>query len=141
MPCDNVTETIQAVFNSSDRLISYRLWKQECGESVGDPSLLLPRLKGKTLASILSITPESIVDINPPLSAMERFISLKHLFAIKSVLESLTGMRPGGPKAACAIAEINYDNGNLIVDADISVSLVTDQIKACGLCGHSLDNL
>jgi hypothetical protein len=136
MPCDNVAETARLKFDNEERLVSYTLQKLNCAASLGDCSLLLPRLRGKTVSEILAFDSDSFFDRTAFESDIERFLSLKHFFAIISVLESLTGIKAGGgPDSQCTIVELNYGDDGFKVEADISIGLVTSQIKACGNCG------
>lgn len=134
MPCDNVTEIIRLVIDKDDKLISYRLVKKSCGGILGQESMLIDMLKGKTTKNIMAIDPAAFRSSYPAQSDVEEFIAFKHLFAINSALETLTGKQPGGPHSPCVLAEISYDNGNLIAEAEIAVDIVTEQIRACGIC-------
>ena len=135
MPCDNITELMRIVFDEDERLKSYRFLKKTCGGAVGAESLLEDSLRGRSIAELLGLHVDSFCRDNVVTSEIEEFLSLKHFFALRSVLEALSGRAEGGgPGAACTIAEIAYDDGGLVVDAEIAVSIVTGMIKACGHC-------
>lgn len=134
MPCDNVTEIIRLVIDKDDRLVSYNLVKKSCGGILGQESMLIDMLKGKTSKDILAIDPATFRNSYQAQSDIEEFIAFKHFFAIKSALETLTGKKPGGADSPCAIAEISYSNGSLIAEAEIAVDIVTEKIRACGIC-------
>ena len=132
MPCDNTTELVRLEIGSDDKLKSYRLLKKGCGAAIGDESQLLPQLAGYTITELLAFQIDNIHYGNQ--TVIEQYISLKHFFALKAVLESITGKEPGGVGAVCAIAEISYDGDNMIIEAEISVGLITEMIKSCGRC-------
>jgi hypothetical protein len=134
MPCDNVTEIIRLVIDKDDMLVSYKLIKKSCGGILGQESMLIDMLKGKTTKNIMAIDPDAFRRSCPAQSDVEEFITFKHLFAVVSALETLTGKQPGGADSPCAVAEISYDNGNLIGEAEIAVDIVTEKIRACGIC-------
>jgi len=83
---------------------------------------------------LLAYDSGTFVAEHPIEDPLEEFLALKHLFAIQATLEVLTGREPGGPDDACAAAEISYDGSDMIIDARISVELVTEKIKSCGNC-------
>ena len=134
MPCDNVTEKIRLVIDKDDRLVSYKLVKKSCNGLLGQESMLIDLLKDKTTKQILAVDAAAFRNSYSAQSDVEEFIALKHFFAIKSALEAVIGNTPGGADSSCAIAQVNYDNGNLIVEADIAVDIVTEKIRACGIC-------
>ena len=135
MPCRDVTELIQIVLDDQDRLKSYRFVKRTCGRGVGLDSLLIDVLGGRTIDVILSITPERFLKEFSVQEPIEEFLGLKHLIAIQSALEVLTGRAAGGPNELCAAAEISFEDGETVIRARISVDLVTEEIKSCGSCG------
>jgi hypothetical protein len=130
MPCNDVTELVRLEIGSDDKLKSYWLHKKGCGAAIGNESLLLPQLAGYTINELLVLQIDNICFGNQ--TEIEQYVSRKHFFAIKAVLETITGKEPGGVEAGCAIAEISYDGDNMIVEAEISVGLVTEMIKSCG---------
>lgn len=134
MPCSDVTELIHLVVDAEDRLKDYRFTKRSCGRGVGVDSLLLGTLGGLAVEEVLAIAPEQFVEDHPSEEPLEEFLGLKHLIAVQSVLEVLTGREAGGPEAMCAAAEIAFEDGDTIIDAVIRVDLVTEAIKSCGNC-------
>lgn len=134
MPCSDVTELIHVVLDDRDRLKSYRFIKRTCGQGVGVDTLLLAVLGGLTVDEILAITPERFIDEHPVDDPIEEFLGLKHLIAVQWTLDVLTGRAAGGSGDLCAAAEISFENSETVIDARISVDLVTEQIKSCGSC-------
>ncbi|MBI4556978.1 MAG: hypothetical protein HY706_05285 [Candidatus Hydrogenedentes bacterium] len=134
MPCKDVTELIEVVIDADDRLKSYTFNKRTCGQAVGAASLLLEQLGGRSIAALSALDADTYLAEFPQQSDVEEFLSLKHLFAIQSVLAVLTGHEPGGPDDVCAAADISYDGNDLVINARISVDLVTEKIKSCGHC-------
>lgn len=135
MPCSDVTEIIQVTLDANDRLKAYHFAKRTCGQSIGAASLLIDQLGGRTLEELLAYDAERFLTEYPIADGIEEFLSLKHLFAIQSVLEVLTGKEPGGPDDPCSAAEISCDDGEFVIDAQINLDLVTEKIKSCGNCG------
>jgi hypothetical protein len=134
MPCNDITEIIRVVLDEHDRLKHYAFTKRTCGQGVGVTSLLLDELAGKTADEILATEPVDFIALHPSDEELEEFLTLKHLIAVQEALEVLTGRESGGPADICAAAEIVYDEGECIIEAEIKVDLVADKIKACGGC-------
>ncbi len=135
MPCDDVTESIEIVLDSGERVKSYSLTKKTCGGAVGTESLLIERVRGETVDDLLEMEELDILKIQLPGSDAERFLTLKHFFGIRSVLEAYIGHRPAGADSTCAIAKVDFDGADTIVRADIDVALLTEHIIACAHCG------
>jgi len=135
MPCDNVTELMRVVLDSDDRLLHYRLLKMTCGGAVGAESFLLDRLKGRAVPELLSLHVDTFCRESVSQTDIEKFLSLKHFFALKSVLEAFTGHHAAGSEAACTLAGISLDRDRVTIDAEIAVGVVTDLIRSCGHCG------
>jgi hypothetical protein len=135
MPCDNVTELMRVVIDHKERLISYRLLKRTCGGAVGAESLLLEKLRGRAISELLGLHADKFCQENIVQGEVEEFLSLKHFFALKAVLEAFAGYQPAGGDATCILSGINYDTQGTTIDAEIAVGVVTDLIKSCGHCG------
>ncbi len=125
---------MQVTIDAEDRLKAYWLAKRSCGQGVGAGSLLLDQLAGRTVDTLLNTDAEDYLNEFPIEDELEEFLSLKHFFAIQSVLEVLTGKEAGRKDDACAAAEIAHEDGDTIIDARISIDAVTEKIKGCGNC-------
>jgi hypothetical protein len=134
MPCNNIVEQIRITLDDRKCFTSYRLIKQTCGQDVGGRSLLTKFLLGLSVDELLVINSDRLLAVCRPENDISRFLHLKHLFAIQAVLEVYTGCQIGAGNSPCAIVEIGNDRGEVVIDADIDVGLVTDRIKACGGC-------
>lgn len=134
MPCRDVTELIRVVLDERDRLKEYRFVKRTCGRGVGVDALLIDVLGGLHVEEILAISPDRFIEEHPAQEPIEEFLGLKHLIAVQAALDVLTGRAFGGPKELCAAAEIAYGDGETVIDARISVDLVTEEIRSCGGC-------
>lgn len=134
MPCSDVTEVIRVVVDSDDRLKEYNFSKRTCGQGVGAATLLIDTLRGHTVEELLAYAPEDFAADHPVEHELEEFLGLKHLIAIQSTLEVLTGHASGGPHDTCAAAEIGCEDGDVVIEARIRVDLVTEKIKSCGNC-------
>lgn len=125
---------MQVTLDADDCLKSYWLAKRSCGQGVGAGSLLLDQLAGRSVDALLEADAETYLNEFPVEDELLEFLSLKHFFAIQTVLEVLTGKIAGGKDDPCAAAEIAFENGDMIIDARISVDLMTEKIKGCGAC-------
>lgn len=134
MPCSDVTELIRIELDDCDRLESYRFVKRTCGQGVGADALILSALQGRSVEDILAIDPSEFIEEHPVEEEVEEFLTLKHLIAVQSAIEVLTGAASGGPGDLCAAAEIAFEEGRTTLDARISVDLVTEKIASCGNC-------
>ena len=135
MPCHDITEEIRIVLDKNGCLRSYRLNKKTCGGAVGTESLLLDRVAGWKIDDFFAANEFSFQQEHLPESHVEEFLNLKHFMAIKSALNAYAGNAPAGVDAPCSIAGISYDSDDIVIEADIDISLVTEQIKACAHCG------
>lgn len=134
MPCNDITEVLQAAVGDDDRLLRYRFVKRSCGQGVGADMLLAGVLTGRTVDEILAIQPEEFIAEHPADEPIEEFLGLKHLIALQSVLEVLVGRASGDAGQICAAAEIAYADGETTIEALIKVDLITEKIKSCGNC-------
>lgn len=134
MPCNNIVEQIRITLDDQGRLTGYRFIKQTCGQGVGARSLLTEFLLGLSVDELLAIDSDRLLAVCRPEEEISRFLHLKHLFAIQSVLEVYTGRSNGATNSLCTVAEIGDDLGEVVIDADIDVGLVADKIKACDGC-------
>jgi hypothetical protein len=135
MPCNDVTEVLRLEIGRGDRLKNYSFQKKTCGGAVGAESLLLSRIEGRTVAEFLESHADTFIDFDEPAGEVERYLELKHFFAVRAALEVVTGSAPGGVGSACTIAEIGFDGDTMIIEAEILVAIVAEKIKSCGHCG------
>lgn len=135
MPCSDVTEFISVVLDKDERLKEYHFAKRSCGQGIGHESLLIDQLEGRSLEALLRCTPEDFLGEFPIQDEIEEFLSLKHLIAIQSALEVLTGVEPGRKGDAFAAADIAYSEDEVTIEGLIYVDVVTEKIEACGGCG------
>lgn len=136
MPCGDITEEIKVVVDKHDRLKSYSLRKKTCGGAVGLESLLLEKLSGSSVDELLWLNEFEFGQDHLPENHVEEFLNLKHLLAIKAVLEVYTGHASGSVGDSCSVASVRYDDDDdVVIEADIDVELITEQIKACAHCG------
>jgi hypothetical protein len=133
MPCSNIIEQIKITLDHQERLADYQFIKQTCGQGVGAKSLLADYLIGLTIDELLAINDQHLLEVCRPADEISTFLHLKHLFAIQAVLEIYTG-RSGAKDSPCTIAEVGASEGQVVIDADVDIGLVTDRIKACDGC-------
>jgi len=135
MPCNDITEQIRIVLDGNDRLKSYGLLKKTCGAAVGAESLLSDRLAGLSIDDLLRLDIFTSPRPHTDEDDIEKFLNLKHFFAIRATLVSFTGEDSAGVGDTCTIASISYDGDDTIIDAEIDIRLITEQIEACAHCG------
>jgi len=131
MPCDNITEIVRIKLDHNNRFIDYSLTKQSCDRAIGESSLLNNILKGHAVEQILDITPESILPGNVSTSTDSRFLYIKHLQAIQSVLAIWLGQRDGQTGEPCVIDTINHDEEGIELTAIIKLNFQTENILSC----------
>ncbi len=135
MPCSDVTELIHVSLDPDNRLQHYTFSKRTCGQGVGAESLLINQLAGRSLDELLDYEGDDFLRDFPIEDELEEFLSLKHLYAVKSALEVFVGRESGGRGDAFAISGLEYgEDGGLTIEGQIAVELVTDRIKSCGGC-------
>jgi hypothetical protein len=132
MPCDDIAELIRIEIDSKERLRNFELNKQSCGMAIGVELPSFNNLKGRSIADILEI---EIDDFCRKIDdEIVRFLSLKHLLALKMTIGTFIGQDDGGPEARCRIMEINYDENGVVIEAEIKVGIVDDKIRLCDSC-------
>jgi len=135
MPCGDITERITITLDSESRVDSYTFFKKTCGGAVGIDSLILDRIGGQSIDSIVSDSELGFLRAGIDGEDVEEFLRVKHFHAIQSVLRAYLGVSSGGVGESCTIAGVDYDGGFTTIDADIDIDLMVDQIKACAHCG------
>jgi hypothetical protein len=135
MPCKDVTELLEVVLDTEDRLADYRFSKRTCGQGVGAAALLIDQLRGRAAEELLQKTAEEFLTEFPIADPIEEFLSLKHLFAIQGALEVYAGVQAGRASDAFAVAGIEYSEETTRISGRISVDILTERIKSCGGCG------
>ena len=134
MPCSDVTERISLELDDDSRLLHYAFSKRTCGQGVGRESLLLDQLHGRPAEDLLEYEAGDYLAEFPIGEELLEFLSLKHLYAIKSALEVFCGVAAGGKHDEFAVSDIAYADGRWTIHGNIAVDLVTDRIKSCGNC-------
>lgn len=134
MPCRDVTEILQVELDGEDCLASYQLAKRTCGRAVGEASLILEHLIGNPAREILNLGADEFAEAHPTADDTEEFLLLKHLFALQGGLRVLLGEEPGGIASPVRVARVACEDGRTILESEISVDVVTEQIRACGRC-------
>ncbi|HQE83988.1 MAG TPA: hypothetical protein PLM14_13380 [Candidatus Hydrogenedentes bacterium] len=136
MPCNDISERVEVVFDADDRLASYVLHKRACGRAVGAESFLDFMLTGRTLDEIADTSPEELLKYCRPQSDAEAFLALKHLFAVQAACAVLRGAAAGGLNNACTAARIGFEDGHTRLTGLIRVTALHGVIEACGRCSR-----
>ena len=134
MPCSDVTEEIRVVLDKDERLAEYSLKKRTCGRSIGAPAVIAEELYGLDTDYILSGEDDLLLGEKANARRARKFIALKHLFAVRSALAAYRGLEGEFWKSVCAIAGIEYRDGEVIIDADIKIEMIAENIVACRSC-------
>ena len=137
MPCQDVTEVVRLTVDNDDRVLSYELLKQTCGGAVAGRGLVRDAVKLRTIDDILAITPKDILDVSRHKSTVNEYLLLKHLFAIQATLAAFRGTETAHEPGMLQIESVDYAPGTTHIQARIKLDLLTEKIKACGLCGDS----
>ncbi|RKX20811.1 MAG: hypothetical protein DRP51_05165 [Candidatus Zixiibacteriota bacterium] len=135
MPCGDITERLKLTVDDNNCLDSYIFSKKTCGGAIGMESLLLDYIGGKSIETIIKSNELTFLQTNLAKEDIETYLRLKHFSAIQSVLNIYVGKSSGGANDICAIAGIEYDGGNTIIDAEIKINLLADNIESCDSCG------
>jgi len=135
MPCADVTENLLLTLDAEDRLADYALTKRTCGRAVGERTLLADEVLHKTAAEVLAIDAEEFAATDTTLDDAEFVLRLKHLLALQGGLRALLGLAPGGVFDPVRVGRVAYgEDGSCTLDAELSVDVLTEQIKSCGKC-------
>lgn len=134
MPCCDVTEEIRVILDKDEKLVSYDLRKRTCGRSIGLGAVLAEEVFGRRMDRILSEEDDILLGDKANARRARKFIALKHLFALRSALAAYKGLKDEIWKNVCTIAGIEYRGGEVIIDADIKIDMITENIKACRSC-------
>lgn len=134
MPCNDIRERIEIRLDDDDRLMDYTLIKNTCGAPVGHQALLLGKLQGQPVTSILQNDENSWMNGETSLTDDEFFLYYKHLFAIRAALKAAYGLRRGGPDDVCALSSMGCDMHGSLIEGLISIEALTQEIKSCGNC-------
>ncbi len=134
MPCDDVTEVLRLRLDKEDRLAGYQLIKRTCGRAVGEQSLLEEEFCGQAPSALLAMDADTFADAHPVDSDTEMFLQLKHYFAVQSGLQALLGFQAAGKDDPVKVARVVYEGEEVVLEAELSVDIITEQIKSCGRC-------
>ncbi len=135
MPCGDITERVKLTINDNNRIDSYSLSKKTCGGAIGFESLLMKYISGQPIDKIIKTNKLLFSQTEFDDNEIEKYLRLKHFTAIQSVLNVYLGKSSGGANDSCAIAGIEYDGRNILIDADIKIDLTSDNVESCDHCG------
>ena len=136
MPCNDVTEILELRLDADERVIDYTLTKQTCGGSVAGRGLIRDWVKGRDVASILSLAPAQILSESDNPDAAWEYLRLKHLFSIQAALREYAGGDTASERRPFVqILTIDYGSDGARLTARLNVEVITDEIQACGRCG------
>jgi len=135
MPCTDVTEFLVLDLDDRERVMNYELTKQTCGGAVAGRGLIREWVKGRTVDEILALSPEIVLGGSDNRDTVYEYLCLKHLFSIQAALRAYLGAGlPNGPCPADLLS-LEHAPGRITLRARLKLGLITNAIKACGLCG------
>lgn len=126
MPCNEATEIFEAVLSEQNRLEGYRYVKLSCGRGIGDETLLLGCLEGRTVDEILALEPAAFAP---------DFLQARHLAALQNTLALLVGRADCGPKQPCSAARVSFEDGKTFIRARLNVDIAMSAVLPCQTCG------
>ncbi|MBD3256804.1 hypothetical protein GF377_00120 [candidate division GN15 bacterium] len=137
MPCTDVTELLSITLDTTDRVTLYALHKETCGGAVAGRGLIRDHVKDKTVAEILTLQPGDVVAESDRGGSVNEYLLVKHLLAVQSALAAYEGREADTDTGLLQIEAIEYGPERTVIQARIQLDVLTDKIKACGLCGDS----
>ena len=128
MPCNDVSDIIHVVLDEKERLVSYLLTKKTCGRSVSDSSLLLARLKGFDIPSLLELDFYSFSQKFAS-SDVEEFLILKHLTSLQKAVLSYLGKE--NSDTFCEVLSLSSLPNRTEFTVSVSSNILTSNIRPC----------
>ena len=126
MPCGHVSEALSIRLDKADRLLDYTLEKQTCGAPVGQASLLLSELQGKSVDEITQLDLSQTQSIPTP--STKSFLYLKHFNALRHSLLAYTGC---DDSSVFRLEHIGYSPEVTSIYGTLRVSIETKNIPGC----------
>ena len=136
MTCSDVTENLRLVLDAEERISDYVLTKQTCGGAVAGRGLIRKWVKHKRVEDVLRLTAQEVLDGSDIKSSTDEYLQLKHLFSIQETLLAFTGTTDNDTDLL-SIESVDYGPDGARITARINLEVLTDRIKACGLCGDN----
>ena len=134
MPCTDVTENLRLVLDPEERILDYELSKQTCGGAVAGRGLIRKWVKHRPIDEVMRLTAQEILEGSEIKSSTDEYLHLKHLFSIQETLSAFTGAADNENELLSILA-VDYGPEGTSIHARINLAVLTDRIKACGLCG------
>ncbi|MBI5755201.1 hypothetical protein HZA41_03220 [Candidatus Peregrinibacteria bacterium] len=134
MPCNDVSDIIYVVLDGHERLVSYCLTKKTCGRGISDSSLLLSKLKGLDILSLVELDFYNFAK-KFALSDIEEFLVLKHLTSLQKAILSYLGKE--NSDTACEVLSLAMLTDRTEFTVSVSSNILTSNIRPCsgGRCG------
>lgn len=133
-PCNNISDELKILFDNDERLVKYSLTKRSCGAAVGEKTLILDWIKGRSARDLLAMPIEMFAADHATDNDVEEYLLLKHFLGLQSGLRIMLGLESGGKDDYCTVDTIHYGPKGMVLVALLDVEGMTDQIKACGGC-------
>ncbi len=134
MPCSDVTERLSLTLDHEDRVIGYELTKQTCGGSVAGRGLIRELVKHRTADEVLALRAETVVADTDGSDDVLEYLRLKHLFSLQAALAVFGGDASDEQSRLLTIESVDYGPDDVTIVATVHLEVLTDKIKACGLC-------
>jgi hypothetical protein len=140
MPCTDVTEVLVLSLDNSDRVQTYSLHKETCGGAVAGRGLIRDWVKHREVAEVLALQPAELLMQTNRRGTVNEYLTLKHLFSIQGALAAYRGEMADHEPGLLQIESIEYAPDETRLQARIKLDVLTEKIKACGLCGDACNN-
>ena len=140
MPCTDVTELLTLTLDHHDRVIAYTLVKQTCGGAVAGRGLIRDWVKHAGVDQVLALSAEQLV-AECERGTVNEYLMLKHLFTVQAALRTYVGAAQDDDGELIEIESIEHSPDRSEIHARVKLNVLTEKIKACGLCGDSCSGL
>lgn len=137
MPCTDVTELLTLTLDNADRVVSYELTKQTCGGAVAGRGLIRDWVKLRPVSEVVALQPATVLAESHRKGTVNEYLTLKHLFSIQAALASYQGQTSNHEPGLLQIESIDHGPDDTRIQARIKLDVLTEKIRACGLCGDA----
>ena len=136
MPCNDVSEILEIRLDNAERVVDYSLSKQTCGGMVAGRGLIRDWVKGRSIDEIIALSGAQVLSESDNPDATWEYLRLKHLFSIQAALSEFEGKSSSdGDTRFVEMLAVDYGPEGVSLTAKLNVDVISDEIKACGLCG------
>ena len=136
MPCTDITELLTLILDHHDRVTAYTLVKRTCGGAVAGRGLIRDWVKHQDIDRVLALRGEQLLT-EPARGPANEYLRLKHLFTVQAALRTYVGVAQDDDLELIEIESIEHSADHSEIRAVVKLSVLTEKIRACGLCGDN----